>query len=438
MQRLAAGETEVTVAGVQRRDELGSMAQAIAVFREQAVENKRLAAAQEADRLQAEAEKKTALREMADRIEVETGKALTEVSGCAAGMTTAATSMSASAVRTGESAERAATAATETLSNAQTVASAAEQLSASIREINVQMGLTTAVVGRAVAAGDETRSAMRQLDSKVAQIGMVADIIRGIAAKTNLLALNATIEAARAGDAGKGFAVVATEVKTLATQTARSTEEIARHLAEVRAATATSIEAVGRIGETITEIDGIAGSIAAAVEQQGAATAEIARNVAQTAQTADDMTSRVAEVSAEAVENGRQAGMVHDGAAAVANAVGALKHIVMRVVRTSTTEVDRRLNHRLEVDVPARLTVAGQPPYACRVVDLSEDGARVSKVPSLAPGTRARLDIEGIGAGLQVAVRNQYPDALGLIFEHDSVTVAKVATAVERLARQAA
>jgi hypothetical protein len=150
------------------------------------------------------------------------------------------------------------------------------------------------------------------------------------------------------------------------------------------------------------------------------------------------MTSRVAEVSAEAVENGRQAGMVHDGAAAVANAVGALKHIVMRVVRTSTTEVDRRLNHRLEVDVPARLTVAGQPPYACRVVDLSEDGARVSKVPSLAPGTRARLDIEGIGAGLQVAVRNQYPDALGLIFEHDSVTVAKVATAVERLARQAA
>src|SRR6185437_3442066 len=120
------------------------------------------------------------------------------------------------------------------------------------------------------------------LNERVAEIGAVAEIIGEIAAKTNLLALNATIEAARAGDAGKGFAVVASEVKALATQTARSTEEITRHIGEVRTATGASVAAVGRIEQTIGEINAIAGSIAAAVEEQGAATAEIARNVNQT------------------------------------------------------------------------------------------------------------------------------------------------------------
>jgi len=174
------------------------------------------------------------------------------------------------------------------------------------------------VVGRAVVAGDETRATINQLDGHAALIGTVADMIKEIAAKTNLLASNATIEAARAGEAGKGFAVVASEVKALAMQTARSTEEINRHLADVRTATRASVAAVGRIGETIAEIDTIAASIAAAVERQGAATAEIARNVTQTAQAADEVTSRVREISTEAEENGRQAGQAHDSAAGLA------------------------------------------------------------------------------------------------------------------------
>jgi len=150
-------------------------------------------------------------------------------------------------------------------------------------EIAGQVSRSSEIVGRAVVAGNETKTTIEALNQEVERIGAVADMIGDIAAKTNLLALNATIEAARAGDAGKGFAVVASEVKQLAAQTARSTQEITRHIGQVRSATNASVSAVTRIEQTISEINTIAGSIAAAVEQQGAATAEIARNVTETA-----------------------------------------------------------------------------------------------------------------------------------------------------------
>ncbi len=188
-----------------------------------------------------------------------------------------------------------------------------------------------AVVARAVAAAAETRKTIEALNARVEQIGAVADIIGEIATRTNLLALNATIEAARAGDAGKGFAVVASEVKALATQTASSTQEISRHIGDMRAAALASVNAVTLIEQTIDEVNAIAGSIAAAVEQQGAATAEIARNVAGTAAAANEMTSRVTEVSAEAGQNiGRRAAEVRDSTTEMKQAVEQLKHQVVR------------------------------------------------------------------------------------------------------------
>jgi methyl-accepting chemotaxis protein len=252
MQVLAGGALSTEVPHAARRDEIGDMARAVVVFREHMRTEASLAAAQEAEHAQAEADKHAALLRMADTIESETSAVLDQVGARTGAMAATAQDMSASAARTGASADGAVAAASQALATAQTVASAAEQLAASIREIGAQVAQTTAVVGRAVTAGGETRATMEALNQEVGQIGTVAEMIAEIAARTNLLALNATIEAARAGDAGKGFAVVASEVKALANQTARSTEEITRHIGRVRAATGVSVAAVTRIEQTTT------------------------------------------------------------------------------------------------------------------------------------------------------------------------------------------
>ena len=220
MRRLAAGDMAVEIGGTSRGDEIGKMAQAVEVFKQNAVDRVRLEAEQKVLELRAAAEKQAALITMAEKIEAETNEALEGIGSRSESMAATAEAMRSSASRTGAAAKNAATAAGQALANAQTVASAAEQLSASISEIGGQVSQSNEVVGRAVAAGSETRAKMEALNERVGRIGAVADMIGEIAAKTNLLALNATIEAARAGDAGKGFAVVASEVKQLATQTA--------------------------------------------------------------------------------------------------------------------------------------------------------------------------------------------------------------------------
>lgn len=433
MLRLAEGDRAVEVPTQSHADEIGAMARAVEVFKQHAIEN--LAADQrEQEHQQAELDKAAALQGMAEKIEVETGTALEHISERTSAMAATAAGMNASASRTGAAAQSAAEAADQAVANAQTVASAAEQLASSIREISGQVSQSTVVVGRAVAAGSQARATIEALNGKVERIGAVADMIRDIAAKTNLLALNATIEAARAGEAGKGFAVVASEVKQLANQTARSTEEITSHIAEVRTATGESVTAVGNIERTITEIDTIASSIAAAVEEQGAATAEIARNVTQTAQAANEITGRIAEVSAEAQETGQHAADVQIDSAGLAELVSDLRRTVVRVIRTSTSEVDRRTSRRHIVDLPCRLTVIGHGVLNGRTVDLSEGGARIQSAATVPGGTRGTLGIDGVGAALPFTVRHAEVGVLDVSFELDQTASAALRSMLERLA----
>ncbi len=433
MLRLAEGDRTVEVPAQDRADEIGAMASAVEVFKHNAIEN-RLAGEREQEHRQAQLDKTAALQGMAATIETETGTALEQIGQRTAAMAATAAGMNASASRTGSAAQSASEAADQAVANAQTVASAAEQLSVSIREISGQVSQSTAVVGRAVAAGGQARTTIEALNGKVERIGAVADMIRDIAAKTNLLALNATIEAARAGDAGKGFAVVASEVKQLANQTARSTEEIARHIAEVRSATGESVAAVGIIERTITEIDAIASSIAAAVEEQGAATAEIARNVTQTAEAANEITGRIAEVSAEAQETGLQAADVQIGAAGLAELVGELRRTVMQVIRTSTAEVDRRTSRRYDVDLPCRLTVTGHGVLNARLRNLSDGGARIQGAAEVPVGARGTLGIDGVGAAVPFVVHETDGLMLGITFEPDQTAAAALRSLLDHVA----
>jgi methyl-accepting chemotaxis protein len=305
MRELADGNFTVTLPGLGRKDEIGAVAQAVETFKVKATERARVEAEQKEAEARAAGERRRAeMHRLATEFEVAVGGIVDTVSSASSQLEAAAGTLTKTAATTQQLSNVVASASEEASTNVQSVASATEEMTSSVDEISRQVQESAKIADEAVKQAQQTDARINALSQAAGRIGDVVKLITAIAEQTNLLALNATIEAARAGEAGRGFAVVASEVKQLASQTAKATDEIGTQIAGMQAATNESVAAIKEIGGTISRIAQIASTIATAVEEQGAATQEIARNVQQAAHGTSKVASNITDVNRGAGETG--------------------------------------------------------------------------------------------------------------------------------------
>lgn len=327
IQKLSEGDKDVDIPEIDRNNEVGDIAKALLVFRDNMIKADELAATERAEEEKRQ-ERSSKIEKLTREFEAQVGQVLQAVAGAVDNLSSSSQSMTTNADHTKQQATTVAAAAEQAAVNVQTVAAAAEQLSASISEIGEQVSRSTGMSGRAVETTARTNERIASLAQASQQIGEVVGLIADISEQTNLLALNATIEAARAGEAGKGFAVVASEVKSLASQTGKATEEIAGQVTEMQNATTEAVAAIQEISEAINGINEIASAIAAAVEQQSAATSEIARNVEQAAAGTSEVSSSITLVTAGADETGNVAQEVQSATESLSAQSGDLREKV--------------------------------------------------------------------------------------------------------------
>ncbi|MGA7810156.1 methyl-accepting chemotaxis protein, partial [Bradyrhizobium sp.] len=309
MSRLASGDVADEIAGTGRDDEIGAMASAVGVFRDNMMKADRLAAEKEAEN-EVKIRRAQALDQLTRAFEAKVGELVGGLSSASGVMENTAQSLSSTASDTNRQAAIVASASAQTSTNVQTVASATEELTSSIGEIGRQVAQSTEIASRAVENARRTGDTARSLAEGAQKIGDVVTLIQSIAEQTNLLALNATIEAARAGEAGRGFAVVASEVKSLAGQTAKATTEISEQIAAIQSTSDETVAAIRNVVDVITEIDQIGTAIAAAIEQQGSATKEISRSVQEAARGTREVNSNISGVQHAADDTGSAANRV--------------------------------------------------------------------------------------------------------------------------------
>jgi methyl-accepting chemotaxis protein len=334
MRELASGRQDAEVPYRDRRDEVGGMAAATQVFKDNMIRTRQLEADAAAGKERTEAERKRMMRELADRFEKAVGGIVRIVSDASTELQSAAQSLSATSKQTSTQSTVVAAAAEEAASNVSSVASAAEQLSGSVREISRQVEQSSRIAEKAASEARQTNVQVAELSAGAKKIGAIVDLINDIARQTNLLALNATIEAARAGEAGKGFSVVAQEVKALAEQTSRATAEIAAQIGTVQTATEHAAGTILMIGQTIDEMNQISAAISSAVTEQGAATEEIARNVHEASKGTTEVTSNITGVNQAAEGSSAAAQQVLSSATELARQSESLRAEVDRFLGT--------------------------------------------------------------------------------------------------------
>jgi methyl-accepting chemotaxis protein len=332
MDQLAAGDANVAVPHADLTNETGRIARALKVFQDNMIESAELRLAQEQTRREAEEKSRQVVQALVNELEANVGRVVGSVTEAAVDMRASAEVMSATASQTTQRSTSVAAAADQASANVQTVAAATEELATSVVEISRQMTRSLAIADKASEDTKRTNATMEGLSDAATKIGEVISLIDNIASQTNLLALNATIEAARAGEAGKGFAVVASEVKALATQTGRATGEISGQIGEIQTVTRAAVDAIREISRTISEMNQIGSSIAAAIEQQGAATQEITRNIQEAARGTAEVTTFIGDISQEIGATGARASQVHVAAGGMERNVTNLRQEVDKIL----------------------------------------------------------------------------------------------------------
>ncbi|WP_051244542.1 cache domain-containing protein [Thalassobaculum salexigens] len=429
VQRLAEEDLSVEDGDGQRKDEIGDLSRAIASFKAKLRERQELARQQAAEQLEKERRREASERLVQDFSATMAGvlESLTEASN---EMSTTAETVNHSASTTTDQAVTVSAAAEQASVNVQTVSSAAQEMAASIAEVTRQVGAANSVAGEAQVQAKDIVDTVSRLQTATSQITEVVELISSIAAQTNLLALNATIEAARAGDAGKGFAVVAGEVKGLATQTATATSDITRQIQEMQEVSGEATSAIAEIAEVIERIGSISTSVAAAMDQQNAATQEIVRSVEEVAGGTTMVAESIASVRTAAADSRGASESVANTASRLADQTATLRSEIKSFLAEITRAGERRNFDRKKCDLAATVETAAGPTTG-RLVDIGLGGALFAGRVTGRVGDSVTLVVEGQRLAAQIV---ETGDSTRLRFSLDAANQRAVETAAARIA----